>query len=176
MEGINWRLEDERITGDLKDLKNSPYSSIIVSGHLDIGAFSEYSIDVDDLQQHFYSDQLLNKNTPIKVHAHDNMKEKPFYLELVGCKSEIVATIHGLSTSIDKTPISVCVYELGGHEIACQDAEAKDDDAAVARLATELEATTTIFAKAHVMFPSPGGKGTAKYVTTSVEYTAECTF
>ena len=172
--GIDWHLEDDRIVGVLPDIE--PSSSIIVSGHLDFGPFSEYGIDVDDLQQHFYSDQFLNKNTPMKVQAHEKMKEKPFYVELVGCDSEIIVTIHGLSTSIDETPISVCAYELGGQEIACQDAEVKDDDVAVARIVTSLEAPTTIFAKVRATFPSEGGKGTAKYATVSDNYKPQCSY
>jgi hypothetical protein len=79
----------------------------------------------------------------------------------VGCKSETAATIHGLSISIDEAPHSICFHELGGQEIACQDVEAKDDGAAVAKIQTSLEITTTIFAKVHATFPSEGSKGAA---------------
>ena len=172
---IDWHLEDERIVGAIADYDPSS-SSIIVSGHLDFGPFSEYGIDVDDLQYHFFSDQLLSKNTPMKIQTHEYMREKPFYVELVGCNSEIAATIHGLSTSIDEAPLSVCFYELGGQEIACQDVEAKDDDAAVAKISTSLEITTTIFAKVHATFPSEGGKGSRKYATVSDNYEPQCSY
>jgi len=175
---LDWRLEDERIVGSLpKEMEAS--SSIVVSGRMDFGPFSEYGIDVDDLQQHFSSDQLLNKKTPLKVPAHEKMKEKPFYMEVVGCDSEVVATVHGLSTSTDKeTPISVCFYALGGKKIGCEDAETKDDDAVVARLHIDakLGGKTTIFAKTRAMFPSDGEKGTIKFITVSAEYAPECTF
>ena len=172
---IEWHLENDRIVGAIADYDPSS-SSIIVSGQLDFGPFSEYGIDVDDLQQHFFSDQLLNKDTPMKIPAHGHMREKPFYVELVGCNSEIAATIHGLSTSIDEAPLSICFYELGGQEIACQDVDAKDDDAAVAKIPTSLEIATTIFAKVHATFPSEGGKGSRKYATVSDNYEPQCSY
>ena len=88
IKSIEWNLEDEHIVGFLTDIEAS--SSIVVSGYLDIGPFSEYGFNVEDLQQHFYYDQLLSKKMAMKVPAHENMKEEPFYVELMVCDSEIL--------------------------------------------------------------------------------------
>jgi hypothetical protein len=90
---IKWHLENNHIVGAIADYDPSS-SSIIVSGHLDFGPFSEYGIDGDDLQQHFFSDQLLNKDTPMKIPAHEHMIEKPFYAATINKIDIIHVTLH----------------------------------------------------------------------------------
>ena len=76
------------------------------------------------------------------------MKEKPFYLGLDGCDSEVTVTVHGLSTSLDTNLVSLCLYEKGGKEIGCQDTahHGGDDDAEMAKFAVDFESQTTVFA------------------------------
>mmetsp|Transcript_27281 Transcript_27281/g.58383 ORF Transcript_27281/g.58383 Transcript_27281/m.58383 type:complete len:314 (-) Transcript_27281:168-1109(-) len=184
-----WTLEDNRISGDLPDelkeqLRASQSTSIIVSGHLDTGASEDGTME--SLQHHFYSDQLLNKNIPLKIPAHETMKEKPFFVELVGCDEEIVATVHGVSSrigSLRNAPVEVCVYELGGQEIGCQNANFQDterltDDTGIARINTKIGVSTTIFAKVEATFPSEDGTGPghAKYATVSDNYEPNCSY
>ena len=192
---LEWELLDDRIVGFLPaELTEYASSSVIVSGHLiedATGTATEIeNVDADEnnrnVQHHFYSDQLLSKNTPFRIPAHETMKEKPFYVELVGCDSEIVATVHGVSNrSSQTTPVSVCVYEFGGQEIACRDAAAvtkgpqATPDTVVARIPTTLGVSTTIFAKVHVVFPSSEGDGdgeTMKYATVSDNFEPQCSY
>uniref|UniRef100_A0A7S4EKZ1 Uncharacterized protein n=1 Tax=Pseudo-nitzschia australis TaxID=44445 RepID=A0A7S4EKZ1_9STRA len=199
---LEWELLDDRIVGVLPtELTEYESSSVIVSGHLMEDAGTSTSThtastanDSDnrndagfELQHHFYSDQLLNKNTPFRIPAHETMKEKPFYVELVGCDSEIVATVHGVSNrstfaAAEPPPVSVCVYEIGGQEIGCRDADAvtkgpqATPDTVVARIPTTLGVSTTIFAKVHVVFPGDGDGETMKYATVSDNFEPQCSY
>jgi len=172
---IDWALQEDRITGVLP----KGALSAAVMGHLDFGPFNKYGMDVDNLRMQFSSSQLSETKDKLQVSAHAHMKVKPFYVGLDGCDSEIIATVHGLSASIDEKPISVCIYTTGGHEIGCNDVVANDgsddDDAATARFETDLGTTTTIFAKTRALFPSESGKGVAKIATKAATYKPQCT-
>jgi hypothetical protein len=177
---IDWVLEDDRIVGTLPDMTQG--SSMLVMGHLDFGPFNDYGMDVDDLQMQFTSNQLHHQHRDkLKIEAHQHMKEKPFYVGLDGCDEDITVTVHGLSSSLndeEKDPISVCLYVLGGEEIGCQDVlkhHFADDDAAIVKFSKHWDASSTIFAKTKVMFPSSDGKGVAKIATTTAGYTPQCT-
>mmetsp|Transcript_12687 Transcript_12687/g.16021 ORF Transcript_12687/g.16021 Transcript_12687/m.16021 type:complete len:257 (-) Transcript_12687:86-856(-) len=172
---IDWSLGEESITGTLPtEVMNSDSSA--VAGRMDFGPFDEYGIDVDDLVMQFSSSQLIGRRDKLHVAAHQQMHEKPFYMGLDGCNSEIVATIHGISSSIDEDPLSVCIFKLGGEKIDCKDAEqaSEGDDSAVARFTTSMDTKTTIFAKTDATFPSSGEKGIRKHSTVSATYTPQC--
>jgi len=179
-EEIEWSLQDNRIIGSLPVVEDSQSHSTVVIGRMDFGPFSRDGIDVDDLQQSFKSDQLVRRQDAKRVHAHDKMKVKPFYLALKGCGPNLELVIHGLSARLEEsTADKACFYEVGGREIGCEKIvpDEDDDDVATVTIASDLKRDATIFAMAHGLFPSneeTPGKGTAKYATISADYTATC--
>lgn len=181
---LDWTIGvDGRISGSLPpELDRSPSSSVVVSGR--------FEPTKTGTQHHFLSDQLLHKNSPIKIPAHETMKEKPFFVELVGCDSELVATVHGVSDHEENDALVVCFYELGlGEPLGCAEASFEATqrvtaDTAIARISlaeSEKKAPenrATIFASVRATFPPTDGSGTgrAKHATVSDTYEPYCSY